>query len=172
MSLGLEGFTADILGDLVGLGERFGPCPAPARGWTSCGGYAEGRSRKGVLDRAAVAQQPGGGADAPGHRPQCARMRGHLWGDTRVVGFVGGVGHDVLDDAIQETVTLARSCRARSANGGSPSRSATMSSCSLALSQLACASSTSGSTGPANSQSMSATGIPSRATMFHGATSQ
>src|SRR5690348_2900012 len=67
---------------------------------------------------------------------------------------------------------MAASWRARSARGGRCSSRATTSSWSLALSQASWASSTSGSTGPAVSQSMRAAGSPSRATMFQGATSQ
>jgi hypothetical protein len=65
------------------------------------------RSGEGVLQWAAVAYQPGGGAGAPGHRPECAGVGGHVWGDVGVVGFVGGVGYDVLDDAIEEPASLA-----------------------------------------------------------------
>jgi hypothetical protein len=34
-------------------------------------------------------------------------MGGHVWGDVGVVGFVGGVGHDVLDDAVEEAAPQA-----------------------------------------------------------------
>jgi hypothetical protein len=67
---------------------------------------------------------------------------------------------------------MTRTWRARAAASGSCQRSATSSSCNCAFSHTVMASSHQRSTGPANSQSMNAVGVPAVATTFHGPVSQ